>query len=113
MCARNVLQVSDQVAWARIYTRSCSDALFSRMQDRVMPASMIMLGLCLVTLLLASLAIGTREQVLMLDAIYGIYYRRLEEGQARMEARDTTGLRMAETRRARRKQEQSSRSNFW
>ncbi|XP_075740361.1 tetraspanin-33-like [Rhipicephalus microplus] len=75
MCARNVLQVSDQVAWARIYTRSCSDALFSRMQDRVMPASMIMLGLCLVTLLLASLAIGTREQVLMLDAIYGIYYR--------------------------------------
>ncbi|KAH7935823.1 tetraspanin-33 [Rhipicephalus sanguineus] len=113
MCAKSVLQVSDQVAWTRIYTRSCSDALFARMQDHVMPASMIMLGLCLTTLLLASLAIGTREQVLMLSAIYDIYYGHLEEGQEIMEARNTSGLRMALAQRANREEEPPSKYNFW
>ncbi|KAL1433421.1 hypothetical protein MTO96_012543 [Rhipicephalus appendiculatus] len=108
MCARHVLQA----AWTRVYTRSCSDAVFARMQDHAMPASLILLGLCLVTLFLASLAIGTREQVLTLDAIYDIYYRRLEKGQARMEARNTTGLRVAEARRASREAEHSA-TNFW
>ncbi|KAL1462098.1 hypothetical protein MTO96_027300 [Rhipicephalus appendiculatus] len=110
--ARVAGEVSDQAAWTRVYTRSCSDAVFSRMQDHAMPASLILLGLCLVTLFLASLAIGTREQVLTLDAIYDIYYRRLEKGQARMEARNTTGLRVAEARRASREAEHSA-TNFW
>ncbi|KAH7971401.1 hypothetical protein HPB49_023491 [Dermacentor silvarum] len=74
-CGKNVLQVSDQAAWARVNTRSCADALFSRMRDRAFPTSMLLLALCLATLLLVSLAIATREQVRALSAIYDVYYR--------------------------------------
>ncbi|KAH6941064.1 hypothetical protein HPB50_012903 [Hyalomma asiaticum] len=111
MCGMNVLQVSDQVAWTRVYTRSCSEALFSRMQDHVFPASMIALALCLLTLLLVSLAIATREQVQALSAIYDVYYRRLEEGQEVMEARNTSGFREAKARRASRGEEPPA--YFW
>ncbi|XP_037555580.1 tetraspanin-33 [Dermacentor silvarum] len=97
-CGKNVLQVSDQAAWARVNTRSCADALFSRMRDRAFPTSMLLLALCLATLLLVSLAIATREQVRALSAIYDVYYRHLEEGQEVMVARDTTGLHEARAR---------------
>ncbi|XP_050023972.2 tetraspanin-33-like [Dermacentor andersoni] len=73
-CGQNVLQVSDQQAWARVNTRSCADALFSRMRDRAFPTSMMLLALCLATLLLVALAVATRDQVKELSAIYDVYY---------------------------------------
>ncbi|KAH6941313.1 hypothetical protein HPB50_016097 [Hyalomma asiaticum] len=104
MCGMNVLQVSDQVAWTRVYTRSCSDALFSRVQDHVFPASMIALALCLLTLLLA----GHRHP--RAGASARRHIRRLLQAPGRrpqevMEARNTSGFRMAKARRANREEE--------
>ncbi|XP_070381250.1 tetraspanin-33-like [Dermacentor albipictus] len=97
-CGQNVLQVSDQAAWARVNTRSCADALSSRMRDHAFPTSMMLLALCLATLLLVALAVATRDQVQALSEIYDVYYRHLEEGQEIMVARNTSGLREARER---------------
>ncbi|XP_075527054.1 tetraspanin-33-like [Dermacentor variabilis] len=110
-CGQNVLQVSDQAAWARVNTRSCADALSSRMRDHAFPTTMMLLALCLATLLLVALAVATRDQVQELSAIYDVYYRHLEEGQELMVARNTSGLREA-LERCQDRAEQPPRT-FW
>ncbi|XP_077524290.1 tetraspanin-33-like [Amblyomma americanum] len=91
-CGRGVLNVPEQEAWRKIYTRNCVDAMVTYLRSNTI--MMIVVGTVLsVTLaVLRKMATTVHDEVISLTRLYDRYYKRMATGcrpsLARREALD-------------------------
>ncbi|CAN7985183.1 unnamed protein product, partial [Ixodes pacificus] len=83
-CGAKVLQISEQEAWKKIYTRSCADAVFSQAQHLTVPLAAVFIVVCLLALLWLTLTLAVRRDIVTLSVIYGVYYKHAIEGHDKM-----------------------------
>ncbi|KAH7942010.1 hypothetical protein HPB49_019689 [Dermacentor silvarum] len=86
-CGRGVLNVSEQEAWKKVYTRSCVDACVAYIRSNIS----VMIGVALVVFavlsLLRTMAVTVHDEIISLTHLYNKYYRNKARGYRKSLAR--------------------------
>ncbi|KAL3212615.1 hypothetical protein MRX96_008024 [Rhipicephalus microplus] len=75
LCGRGVMNLKEQDAWKRIYTRGCGAAMFHFIESRVVELVLYMCLVILVHLFLTALAVDVRKEIAALAKVYDKYYK--------------------------------------
>ncbi|KAL1477390.1 hypothetical protein MTO96_035765 [Rhipicephalus appendiculatus] len=88
LCGRGVMNLKEQDAWKRIYTRGCGAAMFHYVESRVLEIVLYMCLVILVHLFLTALAINVRKEIEALVKVYDKYYKVVYRGQKNMKLKE-------------------------
>ncbi|XP_070378070.1 tetraspanin-33-like [Dermacentor albipictus] len=86
-CGRGVLNISEQDAWKKVYTRSCVDACVSYIRSNISVMCGVALVVFAVLTLLRSMAITVHDEIISLTELYDKYYRNKARGYRKSLAR--------------------------